>query len=125
MVISLSSKPKSGGWLMADLALGMALLVIALLPLAYSFSQEQKLCRAYYFQAVAMEIVDGELEVLRAGAWKSFQPGRQDYLVKANAAKNLPPGRFVLTVEQAKLLLEWIPQNQQKGGRVFREAALP
>lgn len=124
MVIRFRTRSREG-WFTADLAFGMALLVIALIPLAFSFAQEQKLCRAYYFQAVAMEIVDGEMEILRAGEWKSFKPGRQDYAVQAEAAKNLPPGKFVLTLEPKRMVLEWDPAKKQKGGRAFREATLP
>ena len=65
---------------------------------AYSFASERRLARAYYQRAVAMEIVDGEMEVLLAGEWRDFPPGTQDYRVHCGAATNLPPGRFILSV---------------------------
>ena len=60
----------------------MSILAVAMIPLTYSFVQEQKLCRAYYYRAVVMEILDGELEVLVAGEWRSFKEGSQAYRVK-------------------------------------------
>ena len=79
---------------MMELLVAMALLVGALLPLAYSIVSEKRLARAYYQRAVAMEIVDGEMETLAAGEWATFSSGIHEYPVRAGAATNLPPGRF-------------------------------
>jgi len=51
------------------------------LPLAYSVASEKRLARASYQRAVAMEIVDGEIEILAAGEWLAFKSGAQDYQV--------------------------------------------
>jgi len=101
----------------------MALLAGALLPLAYSLAKERQLARATYQRTVAMEIVDGEMEILAAGGWRSFSPGRQTYRVNAAAAANLPVGNFWLTLEPGKLRLEWQPTVKGHGGSVVREAA--
>jgi hypothetical protein len=61
--------------LMTELVVAMAILMFALLPLAYSIVGEKRLARATYQRAVAMEIVDGELEVLAAGGWHAFSIG--------------------------------------------------
>jgi len=58
------------GFLMVDLIVGMAILTLAIMPLAYSFVQERQSLRAEYFRAIAVEIVDGEMEVLAAGEWR-------------------------------------------------------
>src|SRR5438128_11984527 len=87
------------GALMTELLVAMVLLTSALLPLAYSIAGERRLARALYQRAVAMEIVDGEMELLAAGEWRAFTPGRSDYSVRAGAATNLPPGRFLLTIQ--------------------------
>src|SRR5437016_843099 len=50
------------GTLMVEFLVAMALVMGALLPLAYSFAKEKRLARALYQRAVAMEIVDGEIE---------------------------------------------------------------
>ncbi len=123
--MSISNRPaRKRGALMIELLVAMALLVGALLPLAYSIASERRLARASYQRAVAMEIVDGELEVLAAGPWKTFSPGTHTYSVHANAATNLPPGEFLLLVETGKLRLEWKPAVNAHGGKVAREVVL-
>src|SRR5437016_12255704 len=109
---------------MTELLVAMALLTGALLPLAYSITSEQRLARAYYERAVAMEIVDGEMEALAAGEWRAFTPGSHEYPVRALAATNLPPGKFTVTVETHKIRLEWQPAARQQGGAVVREVTL-
>ena len=101
--------------------MAMGLLVGALLPLAYSLASEKRLARAYYQRAVAMEIVDGEMETLAAGGWRAFTPGPHEYPVSAGAATNLPPGKFLVTIESGKVRLEWLPTVKDHGGRVVRE----
>ena len=112
------------GSLMVELLVAMALLLGVLFPLAYSFVSERRLARAYYYRAVAMEIVDGEMEVLLAGQRRAFPSGTQDYRVHADAATNLPPGRFILTVQPDKVRLRWQPALKDHGGPVTREAVL-
>ena len=67
-----------------------------------------------------MEIVDGEMEALAAGEWAAYGKGSHKYEVRAAAAKNLPPGSFVLTVTEKLVRLEWIPATAA-GSRVARE----
>ncbi len=109
---------------MVELLVAMALLTAAVLPLAYSFAAERRLSRSQYQRAVAMEIVDGEFEVLQAGAWRAFTPGTHEYTITAGAATNLPPGRFILNVATNRLSLEWRPAIKHHGGSVLREAPL-
>jgi hypothetical protein len=106
---------------MVELMVAMAILLLALVPVTYTFSQERQLALKYYQQAVAIEIVDGEMEVLRAGAWRSYRAGAQPYVVRAESAANLPPGEFVLTVDGNRLRLEWQPLGEGRGARVVRE----
>jgi len=110
------------GFLTTELLVAMALLVSALLPVAYSIASERRLARAYYQRAVAMEIVDGEIEVLAAGEWRAFTPGTHEYHVQAGSMTNLPPGHFLLTVQNDKVRLEWQPAVKMHGGAVVREA---
>jgi hypothetical protein len=111
--------------LLTELVIAIALMAMVVLPLAFGFSKEQKLCRAYYFQAVAMEIVDGEMELLKAGAWKKIPEGTGDYAIRAESATNLPPGRFLVTRKDRLVRLEWAPDKLGKGGRVVRELEVP
>ena len=82
------------------------------------------MARRYYHRAVAMELVDGEFEILQAGEWRAFQPGIHDYAPRGHTATNLPPGRFLLTLQTNHLRLEWQPEKE-RGGPVIREANLP
>jgi len=102
----------------------MGILTLTMLPLAFSFMQESRLCRAYYYKAIAMEIVDGEMEVLAAGEWRAFKPGQQDYRVSCTSATNLPPGTFHLTLTDERVRLEWSPTAHGHGGPVVREVNL-
>ena len=61
--------------LMTELMVGIAILGIAVFPLAYSFAREHQYLRGCYQRAVAMEIVDGEMEILLAGEWRAFTNG--------------------------------------------------
>ena len=54
--------------LMLELLVAIVLLAFALLPTAWSISSERKMARRYYHRGIAMELVDGELEVERFGA---------------------------------------------------------
>ncbi len=63
---------RNRGFMMVDLIVGMAILAVAILPLALSYVRETRLLRAEYFRGTVMEIVDGEMEVLAAGEWRNF-----------------------------------------------------
>ena len=110
------------GSLTIELVVAMGILTATVIPLAYSFMEEQHVCRVYYWRAVAMEIVDGEMEILAAGAWHDFKEGASPYAITAEAAKNLPPSKFVLSVRGRQLRLEWRPDSPRNGASVVREA---
>jgi len=107
--------------LMADLFVAMGILAVAIMPLAFSYVRETRLLRAEYFRGVAMEIVDGEMEILAAGEWRNLPDGSQPYAVHAGAATNLPPGRFQLIKTGNHLRLEWASDRRQGIGTVIRE----
>ena len=115
-------KRYQSAFLMVELLVAMALVVAVLLPFAYSFAAERRIALASYQRAVAMEIVDGEMEVLVAGEWRAFPSGTHDYHIHAGAATNLPPGRFLLTVQPGIVRLHWQPALKDHGGAVTREA---
>ena len=115
------SRCSSCGALHADLLAALFVLVVAMIPLAVGFVSDQKILRAHYRHAVAMEIVDGEMEVLVAGEWRAQPEGTRPYEVKAAAAKNLPPGKFIFTRTGTTLRLEWVPDKGGPGSRVIRE----
>jgi hypothetical protein len=118
---NLTTISKQRGILSADLAVALGILAFAIMPLAFAFTHEVKLIRAEYHRAVAMEIVDGEMEILAAGDWKNFPDGTQNYPVRAKAAANLPPGIFQLVKTGNHLRLEWKSDYPSGIGAVARE----
>jgi hypothetical protein len=116
---------KMHGYLEIDLCVALAILALAIVPLGYSFTHEQTALRVDYCRAVANEIVDGEMEVLAAGAWKEFPDGSHVYMVHSRAARNLPAGHFELTKTGKHLRLEWVPDARKGVGDVVREINLP
>jgi len=125
MVILLPNKrQRQRASLMAEMMVAVAILMIAIVPVAYSFDAEKRAARATYDHAIAMEIVDGEMEVLLAGEWRAFTPGTHAYPVTAGALTNLPPGEFTLTLTTNTVRLEWKPSMTRRGGPVVREATL-
>ena len=117
-------RANESGALIAELMVAIAIIAVALFPLAYSFAQETKFLRACYNRAIATEIVDGEVEVLLAGEWRAFKEGAQDYTTPALAATNLTTGRFQLTITGRRLRLEWLPMEKDQGGKVVREVTV-
>ena len=109
------------GALMTEIVVAMGILAIAVIPLSVGFMEDLKVARSCYYQAVAMEVVDGEMEILVAGEWKNFKPGTNAYTVRAESVTNLPPGKFQLVVQEPRLRLEWVPNSRGVGGTVARE----
>lgn len=126
MVIALqnNSRRRKSGLLMADFLVGLAFLCIAIVPIVMSLASERHFLRINYQHAIAMEIVDGEMELLVAGEWRHYTNGVHQLTPRANAATNLPPGTFQLTVAQKHLRLEWLPNETGQGGSVKREITL-
>jgi hypothetical protein len=110
------------GSMTIELVMALTIIVTILLPMGFSFVGEQHVCRVYYWRAVAMEAVDGEMEVLAAGEWRTFTEGEQAYAVHSESARFLPPGKFVLRVRERNLRLEWRPDKMRNGAPVIREA---
>jgi hypothetical protein len=110
---------------LVELVVAIAILAIALLPLAYAAGSSAKRFRANYDRAVAMEIVDGEMEILAAGEWRAFPEGPQPYPVHARAAANLPAGKFLFTRSGNHLRLEWSSAEKRDTGVVVREVTVP
>lgn len=107
-----------------DMAVALAILALAILPLGFSFMQDRTALHLDYSRAVANEIVDGEMEILAAGDWKSFPDGLQSYTFHSRAAANLPPGHFELNKTGKHLRLEWKPDKHSGVGPVIREVTV-
>jgi hypothetical protein len=118
---SLKRSRMEAGSLVTELIVAIAILVLALFPVGYAFTQEYKLAHSSYQRALAMEMVDGEMEILLAGEWRSLPQGAQPYSFHAASAKNLPPGKAMLTIAGKHLRLAWTPETKASGGKVLRE----
>lgn len=125
MVISRRHNHRSRAFLMVELVVVIAILMLALLPIAYGSRLEAQAFRGSYQRAVAMEIVDGEMEILAAGEWRAQPEGTHPYAIQAAAAQNLPPGSFLLTRTGNHLRLEWSATEKQGIGTVSREVTVP
>jgi len=112
------------GIVMLDLAIALGLLTTAMMPLVFAYAKEMTMLHAEYDRAVVMEIVDGEAEVLAAGAGKNYPEGTQAYVVHLKAAVNLPPGHFQLTRTGNHLRLEWRSDRPKGIGPMVRELTM-
>ena len=111
--------------LLTEMTVAVGLMAVVLIPLTVGFFKEAKQMRNLYREAVAMEIVDGEMEILAAGGVEGISAGNQPYAINAAAATNLPPGKFTLTREGKTLRLEWQANEPLEHLRVNREILLP
>ncbi len=113
------------GFLQIDLAMGLVLFSLAVMPLGYSFARERQVLQMEYQRSVADQIVDGEMEILVDGAARNYSDGSQIYPVHSRAFNVLPPGHFQLTKTGNHLRLEWMPDTRHGIGSIVREATLP
>jgi hypothetical protein len=111
-------------FLQIDLIVALTILTIAVVPLGYSFARERKVLTAEYYRSVINEIVDGEMEILAAGAAKELPEGAQNIKVLSRAAEKLPPGHFQLTKNGNHLRLEWTPDEKRGVSALVREVEL-
>jgi hypothetical protein len=116
---------QGGGALITELLVAMTLLVSVLLPISLSVMVEKRAARSSYDRALAMELVDGEMEILMAGEWRVFAPGTQEYPIRNDAIHNLPEGKLLLSVHTNRIRLDWRPAEKHHGGPVVREARVP
>jgi hypothetical protein len=113
------------GFLEVDLLVGLAILALAIVPVGFAFARERQVLKNEYVRVVADEVVDGEMEILAAGAAKDFPEGVQNYSVQSRAVAVLPPGKFQLTKSGKHLRLEWHGDEKCGVSAVVREVELP
>jgi hypothetical protein len=109
------------GSLQIDAIVALALLSAVVLPMGFGFVGNQRMLRHTHHRAVAMELIDGELEVLASGDWRAVPVGTREVRMTGRAAANLPPGRFVLTRSDKNCRIEWIPVDTRNDVRFARE----
>ena len=111
-------------FLQLDVAVAITVLALVFIPLSVSSSGDLDLARRQYFEAVALQLIDGEMDVLLAGERRKYTPGEHQITPVGEAVQNLPEGEFVLTVHDQKLTLAWVPTKRAKWGRVERVVEL-
>lgn len=112
--------------LLVELSVAIAILIAGMIPLGLTILHDHKRARNLYTRAIAMQILDGEMEILAAGEWRDWADGTHDYEIRqVSAAANLPQGAFILTRDAHSLRLEWKPERRNSGGGIRREFKLP
>ncbi len=111
-------------FLQLDVAVAITFLALVFIPLSISSSGNLDLARRHYFEAVALQLIDGEMDVLLAGERRKHTTGEHRITPVGEAVQNLPEGEFVLTVHDQKLTLAWVPTKRAKWGRVERVVEL-
>ncbi len=111
-------------FLQLDVAVAITFLALVFIPLSISSSGDLDLARRHYFEAVALQLIDGEMDVLLAGERRKYTTGEHRITPVGEAVQNLPEGEFVLTVHDQKLTLAWVPTKRAKWGRVERVVEL-
>ncbi|MDR3458712.1 MAG: hypothetical protein P4N60_14780 [Verrucomicrobiae bacterium] len=124
MKLSRSSRRRRRGFLQFDLVIGLAILTIAILPIGYAFSSERQALRTEYRRCVINELVDGEMEILVAGAARNLPDGSQTLPVQSRAMNLLPAGHFQLIKAGNHLQLSWMPDEKCGFSAVVRETTL-
>ena len=125
MILSRTTRvAKCRAFLQLDVAVAITVLVLVFIPLSVSSSGDLDLARRHYFEAVALQLIDGEMDVLLAGERRKYTPGEHRITPVGEAVQNLPEGKFVLTVKQKQLTLTWVPTKRAKWGRVERVVQL-
>jgi len=111
-------------FLQLDVAVAITVLALVFIPLSVSSSGDLDLARRQYFEAVALQLIDGEMDVLLAGERRKYTPGEHQIKPVGEAVQNMPEGEFTLTVHDQKLTLAWVPTKRAKWGRVERVVEL-
>ncbi len=114
---------------MVELVVALGIIGIALLPLAYGFRLEGKSMQALYYRSVAEQILDGQREILAAGAWRKYQIGANRFEIRNKAFDNLPEGDLKLELSsmnngKVKIMLSWKAREFKGIGEVRKEAVV-
>ena len=123
MVIQPGKHQSRRGALEVDMLIALTLLFAAAIPLMCTFSTDARGLRFGYDRAVAMECVDGEMEILAAGAWRNQPLGTNQITLSGNAAKNLHPPTATLIRQAGSIRVEWRPDGRR--AVIAREVKLP
>lgn len=116
-------------FMMLELIIAIGIMAIALFPLAYGLRQEGLNVQALYYRAVAEEILDGQREILAAGAWRDYSNSEASYNIKNKAYESLPAGDLKLQLigldnGKVKIILSWKSLYFKGIGEIRKEAVV-
>ena len=111
-------------FLATEMVVALGILVVVALPLAYAHVDALRRVAADYRRTALLELVDGEAEILAAGAARVVTDGRHAWTLRGASARNVPAGQAILTREGNRARLEWIPADRRQGRPVLREFTL-
>ncbi len=107
-----------------DVMVAIVILMLVFIPLTVTSSSKLDLARRHHVEAVVLQLIDGEIDVLLAGEHEKYNFGEHRITPAGEAAEDLPKGDFILTLKKKQLSLVWIPVKQAKWGRIDREVNL-
>ncbi len=117
----MANRVTCAAFLATEAVVAMGILTAVALPLAYGFLQAPRRIAADYQRTVLLELVDGEAEILAAGAGRVVSDGSHPWTLRGASITNLPPGKTTFVRAGAKGRLEWRAQDERKGRPVIRE----
>jgi len=102
----------------------IAILMLVFIPLTVTSSSKLDLARRHHVEAVVLQLIDGEIDVILAGEREKYNFGEHRITPAGEAAEDLPKGDFILTLKKNQLSLVWIPVKPAKWGRIERKVNL-
>ncbi len=107
-----------------DVAVAIVILMLVFIPLTVTSSSKLDLARRHHVEAVVLQLIDGEIDVLLAGEQEKYNFGEHRITPAGEAAEDLPKGEFILTLKEKQLSLAWVPVKLAKWGRIERAVNL-
>jgi len=82
-------------------------------PLGFAFARERHVLKIEYCRSVANEIVDGEMEILAAGAAKESARRPANLFRSRQRRQPVAAGTFSIDQNANHLRLEWTPDKKR------------
>ena len=90
MILSRTTRvARCRAFLQLDVAVAITVLALVFIPLSVSSSSDLDLARRQYFEAVALQLIDGEMDVLLAGERRKYTPGEHQIKPVGEAVQNI------------------------------------
>jgi hypothetical protein len=93
---------------------------IALFSFTTIINKNMLMIRNSYINSILIEIIDGEIHIIKAGGWRNIKEGFQPYKVESNSYSNLPPGHFITEKKTNTIQLRWVNESKKERFNIFR-----